>query len=1288
MSRFNVWPWVRPFLILILVLSVPPVVYWFGYVKSSVASARREAYTTLSAVTADLRSRLIAHDQIATNAEKRTPDRDAHLTEYLNSLLKNPSISEIPTQPGQSHLGVGGAYGGLQLRMGRIVDTQICRASSPCTAQAVIPLENLLPWNVVETEFDGLLVLDSKLKLLAQDRRLPVQPTGVEVPLQVKNAPATQGAKPKEEEPFQHLFDFPNEGALQLSGVDYVAFIQVVKVPVTAIAAEEKTKDGVSSLEVLVAGLIAKDRLRSEAIQLSPQILILAGALVALGVFAIPFLKLRFIGECERMRRRDVWWLAASLLSATALMTLVVLDLHAGHKLRSRFDSGLQRLTASIALHLNNESNRAVEELRRSAPKLLPDIEVKDQCDPRKVEQDPAPAGAILAKERFTAYPDMEAVLVSDVCGNQLRKWMPRTIPTTKINHQSESFFAPGLALAYDPTPAGANTFAFGATIAPTSGLRLGVYAVPVDSRAKQLGAGVEPAKRTGVAAIATIMHSLSTPVIARPYQFVLIERGGTVVFQKSRSSYQGERFFESVRGGDVLKIAARSGEHRPQTYRYRDKSYRMIATDIPKLQLTLVTYYETDVIGALSARIFSTAAVFALGLVIAILLGAVFALSALNEGEGVLDWAWPSTSRTAHFVIGFLVCALWIALLLTARKWLDNSYGLALVILLMPPIFLIAVGYAYVKGLARSDVMQCAIKGVRVVAERVAPRSLQFMARVFIGLAVMTLLAFVAWPTLIIFNDAFNLQTTAFAAEVTQSWWADRQKLNDVTRDAFVRVNQPLDAASCSVKPDLRCSTPERIYVLEPNFQLLAAQRDDFALYNDCGRLKDTKPRCDAAQAPEAPFSFTFTVARWLSMFGRDSAEHSKILLTFGKSQSNTEHGEVFDGSQWSPWLIAFVWLVISLWLLVRSIANHVLGIKMTDGDLLDESHEVTQQNGDMWLLLRPSRRALARLRQPLDRCDLRNAGQSNFAQPSAGYTLLIEHLEARLADDKMREALLNLLAGKRSGCLVITSEIDPLHYLTRRLREKTDDLRAIPGDDKNKERRDKALEACGQLRDEIAKWATVLRSSRKIRECVPPFPAFARTGRNAWVRAKLAEECASTEFLIDIGERLLEREDLYNYRWDDIVGFVLDAAEPYYRSIWELCSREEQLVLIQLAQEGLVNPKRAEIVRRLARRKLVVVDPRFRLMSKSFQRFVCSVEPPERVMQWERTGGSMSWARLGTPLYALAAMVIVVLLFAEQGMFTDILAIATGSAAALGSLRSIYASVKGSAGKEGTPA
>ena len=64
----------------------------------------------------------------------------------------------------------------------------------------------------------------------------------------------------------------------------------------------------------------------------------------------------------------------------------------------------------------------------------------------------------------------------------------------------------------------------------------------------------------------------------------------------------------------------------------------------------------------------------------------------------------------------------------------------------------------------------------------------------------------------------------------------------------------------------------------------------------------------------------------------------------------------------------------------------------------------------------------------------------------------------------------------------------------------------------------------------------------------------------------------------------------------------------DRYYQRIWTACSPEEQLVLLQIAEEGLCNLKSSRVVRRLIARGLVTRRRNIRLVSETFRRFVLS--------------------------------------------------------------------------------
>ena len=1297
MPRVNLWPWLRPFLILVLVVATPLLIYWFVYVQSSVQAAKQQAYVTLSAVATNLKDRLAAHQQIAATAERLQYD-PRHLKAYLNSVLQPKRIVLVPAQK-KLHLEVGSVSGGLYLQVGTLPQKSDvdCGASS-CSMRAVLPLENLIPWSVVQTEFDGLLVLSDAGELLAQDRRLPGQPLGVKVPLtglpadlakllnmgnrEESAAPANQGAKENSSRVPQALspLDFSDGISLQLAGTDYLAFLQPVWVVVTAVGQNDPADSATTSstLKVMVCGLIQKDRLRRQAIELAPQTLIAIGAFVALGLFAIPFLKLRFIGARERMHPRDVWLLAASLLCATAAMVLIVMDARAYDKLLDRFDAALQGFSTTVRTHIETEASQAIAQLTASAHLLLnttipPDGNpAESNCEYRLATGTSAnsplppgaPVGSILSiGERF-AYPDFEALVATDLCGNQIRKIMPRTIATPYINVLFEPYFYPAVTLT---ARAGAAPFSYAAIVAPTSGLQLSVFAMPLDLNTGKFGAQLETASRNAVIAAATQLRSVSAPLVAQPFQFVLINRQGAVTYQQAQGPFTGERFFDAVVGGSTLEQSARGSNRAPQSYQYRGQTYRMYAVDIPELQLTLVAYYDRATVGSLAARMFGTAALFALGIILSMLVGGAIAVCWF--GETALDWVWPSAERTPLYLLGCAGCIASLGVLWVARNTLSSTVFMGF-LLLAPLISMIVLGSGYVV-----DALQRLLDKSKLRVGAAMLKSRRLTSLIFQAFAVMVMLAFVAWPTLVVFDDAYTLHATAFASGVAKSWKTAKQQWIGSAAANVMNIGTALPILDCKKSADLRCNAPDRVYATRENYAALLDVQQRLGMYNNCVNLVNEKDGCEADTEPAVPSSSTLPVAYQLAGFGRGNVQLAQILSSFFTAQPHAPRAGLLEGYQWSRWTVGgFIFVISALCLLIGSVAKHVLGIGMTNDGVLDERNEFAPKDGTRWLLLRPGRDALARMNDAVTlHVDLRDAQPLPARQPPvSGRVLCIHHLESRLADSKWRAGVLQLLEADTAGCMVLTSEIDPLHYLTQRAREREDDLRALAGEDHAKQ----TDAECRALRDELSNWARALREVQKIREGLPDFEIPEGGCADPHLRAMIIAECNRSEPLVEIGTRLLSAADLAAYRWDEIVGFVLDAAEPYYRSIWELCSREERLVLIQLAQEGLLNPKRLEIVRRLARRGLVNVDPRFQLMNESFRRFVRTVETPERIAEWERTTSGMSWSRLGTPLYAFAAVAIAILLYTQQAMFTSVLAIATGAAGTIGSLRSLYAS------------
>src|SRR5207248_6134133 len=97
---------------------------------------------------------------------------------------------------------------------------------------------------------------------------------------------------------------------------------------------------------------------------------------------------------------------------------------------------------------------------------------------------------------------------------------------------------------------------------------------------------------------------------------------------------------------------------------------------------------------------------------------------------------------------------------------------------------------------------------------------------------------------------------------------------------------------------------------------------------------------------------------------------------------------------------------------------------------------------------------------------------------------------------------------------------------------------------------------------------------------------------------------ECSLTPFLLSIGESLIAQVRGAVPLEQDMLFEIGIAAEPFYRTVWVGCSKDEKLVLRQLAEEGVVNPRNRGVVGHLLRSGLIRRGPTFRIMNQSFRR------------------------------------------------------------------------------------
>lgn len=159
---------------------------------------------------------------------------------------------------------------------------------------------------------------------------------------------------------------------------------------------------------------------------------------------------------------------------------------------------------------------------------------------------------------------------------------------------------------------------------------------------------------------------------------------------------------------------------------------------------------------------------------------------------------------------------------------------------------------------------------------------------------------------------------------------------------------------------------------------------------------------------------------------------------------------------------------------------------------------------------------------------------------------------------------------------------------------------------------------------------------------------------------RRALVRECLWTPRLRAIDEELRAFESPR----DGLVDQVFEASQAHYVALWARLPRDEQLVLAQLAWEGLVNPRRWATARVLAQRGLIRLLPRPQLMNESFRRFVCTEDRLAR--RWEEAAAASPWERVSNLLFAAGIAGAILLYLTQPEGWGRILAIVSAASGA----------------------
>ncbi|MBL0341313.1 MAG: cache domain-containing protein [Bacteroidetes bacterium] len=134
-----------------------------------------------------------------------------------------------------------------------------------------------------------------------------------------------------------------------------------------------------------------------------------------------------------------------------------------------------------------------------------------------------------------------------------------------------------------------------------------------------------------------------------------------------------------------------------------------------------------------------------------------------------------------------------------------------------------------------------------------------------------------------------------------------------------------------------------------------------------------------------------------------------------------------------------------------------------------------------------------------------------------------------------------------------------------------------------------------------------------------------------------------------------LEEREEIYLK--------IQTLSYTYYLSLWNSLTREEQYLLYDLAEDGLVNYKNFDSLTKLYLKGLIIKDGSLHVMNRSFRNFILTeVKKGSPILNDKNRAKDSDWNKFKIPFYIIFIAVMFFLFYTQQDSFNTLTTVLGG--------------------------
>jgi hypothetical protein len=1008
-----------------------------------------------------------------------------------------------------------------------------------------------------------------------------------------------------------------------------------------------------------LCGLRLEQSINAEVWAISPMLVIGAALVLALAGLGWPILKLRYLGRQERLHARDARVLVLTCIAGVGMITSAIAMVYAHQRVATYFDRDAEEIARTFEDELSAQLAKAAAQLDRFRAMVA------------GIDGDPDDGAC--ARLGTLEYLDFQSLgwISADgwsklLCRQGSKGLESMGRPPDKLDNRqyfkdvrANHVWRLGKASGESSPPA----VALEPVVTKSTGDVALVLAMSVEPDL--------PKSEKGLVVMAAIPSAAFRLVLPEGINFALVQDDGKVRIHSDIRRAFHESIFEETGSPPELAamVTARSKASLSVDY-YGATRHRLYVYPLKNTPWTLVVLRDRTIEStALSATAVAWLAAFVAYLSA---ITAVLIVATASRAQVRLQWFWPASNRGDSYRWMALALVVIGAFALAAGRWGDTPAIVPAA--LMPVAAMSALHLAFrepgrrLRRLVWIVLLEASLAGIALtMLHRGWVAALAFFAAVacvavatkrardvmgmdddvttfrisYVALMTLVLFELSAWPSLALFTDAWN---GVMAAVVRR---AEMQYARTLSKRAVDRPDEQPDQRTeyhARTLGGLRAHDSGTPYAGSGSVLFDAVARALCA--SPTGMAEDQPEQCRelVALASRSLSSLAFlavdpytTPAAELQQLvhersrdGRWVSQRTDGMLRY--TMHSTAYAPTISLEAMLPLLViprsaggyagAFAIALAIFWVTAVGVRFIVLRL-FAIGPRMPER---TLRAGDgaapaIWLFARLHDRSITDLwalgADALHAIDLTlQTNPEKFAlspPPRATDVLVIDRLEARLGVDAWEDRLLTELEHLAATGVdfVLVCATDPIFFLNARRGE------SDPGN-----------AASSNVSDGFARWMRLLAS------CASARPTL--------------RECAS------LGEfgRLLAAQLPPSDQWSQ---------DAWYWHLWATSTQDEKLAMVQLAEEGFLNPNTEDVTRQLFDRGLVFRAPELTFFSPSFHEFVRRVRTPSEVRAWEAERAEAGWARIQRPLMIVIGVIVVFFVLTQPGLYSVVLGVLT---------------------------